>query len=78
MIFVSPMVRALQTAFLLFKDHPNFANIKVIIDPDLREHIQSSCDIPQAWPITLKEYSRLFKGEIDTKLMDEMRLKAAG
>jgi len=43
---VSPLRRALQTAYLLFKDHPNFNNIEVIIDPNIRETLGSPCSIP--------------------------------
>ena len=46
MIVVSPLVRALETAYLIFKDHPNFENVIVVLDPDLRETLHSACDIP--------------------------------
>ena len=31
------MRRALQTCYEVFKDHPNFENIKIMVDPGLRE-----------------------------------------
>jgi len=37
LIIVSPLHRALETAYLIFKDHPNFKKIKVVVDPNLRE-----------------------------------------
>ena len=45
-VFVSPLRRALETAYYLFKNHPNFLNIIFILDPDIREHLNSSCDVP--------------------------------
>ena len=45
LIIVSPLRRALQTAYLLFKDHPNFKDIEVIMDPNIRESFGCACDI---------------------------------
>lgn len=44
LILVSPLVRALETAYYLFKDHPDKPVIKVV--PIMREHLHSVCDIP--------------------------------
>jgi len=43
-VLVSPLVRAIETAYLLFKDHPDKPCLKVI--PWMREHLHSVCDIP--------------------------------
>jgi phosphohistidine phosphatase SixA len=40
-VFVSPLRRALQTAYHLFKNHPNFSNIKFIIVPKAKEGIKA-------------------------------------
>ena len=48
-VFVSPLRRALQTAYLVFKDHPNFKNIKFIMHPDLREVAHTVCDVPDSY-----------------------------
>lgn len=40
------MRRTLQTAFYLFKDHPDFKSIKFVAAPLLRENLVCSCDIP--------------------------------
>ena len=45
-ILVSPLRRSLQTAYLIFKDHPNFKDILVIVDPHLREQMLSASDVP--------------------------------
>ena len=36
-VLVSPMVRALETAYHVFKNHPNFNNIEFIVVPKLKE-----------------------------------------
>lgn len=35
LVLVSPLVRTLETAYHLFKDHPNFQEIKFLMVPDL-------------------------------------------
>jgi len=42
-IFVSPLRRALETCYDMFKNHPN--KPKIIISPHFRENLLSSCDI---------------------------------
>lgn len=42
-MLVSPLRRAIQTAYHLFKDHPNKPKLMVV--PFLREMLSSSCDI---------------------------------
>lgn len=41
-VFVSPLKRAVETAVLLFKDHPNHP--KFVVEPYLREMLLSACD----------------------------------
>ena len=45
-VVVSPMRRTMQTASLLFGQHPDLNKIKFIVHPDLRENLACSCDIP--------------------------------
>ena len=45
-VVISPMRRTMQTASLLFGDHPDVSKIKFIVHPDLRENLACSCDIP--------------------------------
>ena len=68
-IVVSPLMRAMQTAYLTFKDHPNFQNVQVILHPDLREKFDCSCSIGMPIQNVLKEFSDKFPN-IDTSLMD--------
>ena len=42
---VSPMQRAMQTAILMFKDHPNANKIKFMVTPACREIMHTSNDI---------------------------------
>lgn len=42
-VFVSPLFRTLRTAELLFENHPNKANIKFIVCPEITEGISFSC-----------------------------------
>ena len=37
----------METAYLIFKNHPNFKKIKVILFPDLRDKLKNASDIPQ-------------------------------
>ena len=55
-VFVSPMRRALQTAHLLFKDHPNFNRLRFVVHPLLRENMHTVCDIPERWDIVKAEF----------------------
>ncbi|CAI2370760.1 unnamed protein product [Moneuplotes crassus] len=45
-VIVSPMRRAMMTAYYVYKDHPNFENIKFIMLPCLRECINHMGDCP--------------------------------
>lgn len=56
-VFISPLRRALQTAHLLFKDHPNFSRIKFHVHPLLRENMHTVCDIPERFDVVKNEYS---------------------
>jgi len=38
--------RTLQTAYNVYKNHPNFARIKFVLVPSLREAMDIACDIP--------------------------------
>ena len=73
-MFVSPLRRTIETAYHIFKDHPDFANLKVILHPILREKICVSGDVPlsnEDFSQQLKDvYQPLFGNRIDTHLMD--------
>jgi len=47
-VYVSPLRRTMETAYWVFKDHPNFKGkkMKFVLHPMLRELCTVSCDIP--------------------------------
>jgi hypothetical protein len=45
-IFVSPLRRAFETAYFVYKTHPDFDRIKFIVFPLIRESLNTSSDIP--------------------------------
>ena len=55
-VFVSPMRSALETAYILFKDHPNFNSIKFIMLPHLRPPLDCPANIPIEICETVYEY----------------------
>ena len=69
MIVVSPFKRALETAYHTFKDHPNFKNIAVVVNPDVREHFHAICDIANPIQDTIDEFNPLFNN-LDLSLLD--------
>ena len=68
-ILISPLRRALQSAYFVFKDHPNFKNVKVILVPDLRESLQCTEDIPAPLDKTIETFNELFPN-FDYSLLD--------
>jgi len=45
-VLVSPLRRAMLTAYNLLKDHPDFATIKFVIAPHCRENMSGNSDVP--------------------------------
>lgn len=60
-MLVSPLRRAMETAYKVFKTHPNFENIHFILLPNMREAIDTSCDIPVNIADTVEKYRTKFK-----------------
>ena len=60
-IMISPSRAALDTAFSMFCEHPNFEYMKFLIMPDLRERMQYSYSIPnEHLNNTLKDFREAF------------------
>ena len=57
-LFVSPMRRTVETAYHIFRSHPNFREMEFIIHPDLREKISITGDLPlkDSLDYLLKDY----------------------
>lgn len=59
-VFMSPMRRALETSYHLFKNHPNFDTIKFIIAPKAKEGLRATSDIPGSIDEIEHEFSQKF------------------
>ena len=68
-VFVSPLRRALQTAYYVFKNHPNFEEITFVVLPKLKEGLKTWSDIPNNINDTFNEFSKKFK-HFDTDLFN--------
>ena len=72
------MRRTLQTAALLFKDHPFKDKIQFVIKPELRENLCCSCDIPHSnFAEVLNEFAQNFPKLDQTTLMQERLTQSA-
>jgi len=72
-VFVSPLLRALETSQLMFANHPNLGKIKFIVHPLLAEILKNANDIPNH---TLKELRPKLEGlekyKFDFSLFDSL------
>ena len=73
-IVVSPLHRALQTAFYVLGQHPRRQDITVIIDPYMREGMHWTCGIPSALQEKIKFAKELFCEfkEVNTDMIDKL------
>lgn len=69
-IFVSPLRRTLETAFHVYKTHPNFENIRFIILPLIRESLNTSSDIPSDIESVLAEFKEVIP-QLDASFLEE-------
>ena len=68
-VMVSPMRRAIETAYHTFKSHPNFSSIKFILCPYMKEAIDTACDVPVNILDIVEEYKGKFEN-FDTSMLD--------
>ena len=78
---ISPMRRTLETAYFIFKDHPNFKTMQFIVNPDLREKITITGDVPlnnsELFKVLQEVYQPMFQNRLDvTKLELAMKRKS--
>lgn len=59
-VMVSPLRRAIETAYNVFKNHPDFDKIKFVLVPNMRE----SMDLAQDNPINIDELVREYREHI--------------
>jgi broad specificity phosphatase PhoE len=71
-VLVSPLRRTLETAYYIFKEHPDFSKIKFIVVPNLRESMNTSSDIPENFENVRDEFSKIFP-HLDYSLMDDYK-----
>jgi broad specificity phosphatase PhoE len=69
-VYLSPLRRALETAWRLFSTAADFMGIKFIVVPLLRENMHTVCDVPLDFIDVLDEYSSKFPQGLDTSLID--------
>ena len=67
-VFVSPLRRALQTAYHTFKSHPHFDKIKFIIMPKARECINFASGIPTNIDTVVSQFKEFFSNLDDSEL----------
>ena len=67
-VWISPLRRTLETAFHIFKNHPNFGSIKFKVEPLLREKIRVPPDMPSRH-LVAEGFQELFNGNLDLSLM---------
>ena len=59
-VVVSPMRRAMQTAYYLLKDREDFASIQFIVNPLCRELLGAAADVPSARSDMIRYAQSLF------------------
>jgi len=64
-VHMSPMRRCIETAYYMFKDHPNFKEMVFKVNPLLRAKINMGADIPvfDSCEMIKHEYLPLFERE---------------
>ena len=71
LIYVSPLYRTLESAFLIFKNHPNKNNIKMIVHPLLTEVISSMNNFTDNIEEKRKIYNENSEIKVDWSIFDE-------
>lgn len=69
-VFVSPMRRALETAYHIFKNHPDFDKIKFIIVPKAKEGVKATADVSGNIDVLVTEFKEKFPN-FDDLLLNE-------
>jgi broad specificity phosphatase PhoE len=72
-VLVSPLRRAIQSAYFIFKEHPHFAQIRFVLAPLARERLSGAGEIPLDLTDVLQEFNSLFPSGLDTSLFREWK-----
>ena len=66
----------METAYHIFKDHPNFKKINFVLEPEIREKVGITGDIPLSNKEWLRAYDYtyrdMFEGRLDLSEMDKL------
>ena len=73
-MLISPLRRAMQTAALLFKDHPKWDSIKFIVMPKAKESLEGPDNVPTNIDLIVSELSKDFPS-LDTTLYNKYENK---
>ena len=66
----------METAFYIFKDHPNIKGMKFVVEPMIREKIMIGSDMPSfnSYQTVVQEYKKMFEevgATLDLQKMDQ-------
>lgn len=72
-VWISPLRRCLQTAYYIFRDHPNFLKIRFKVIPEMREKIRVAGDIPALKVLDLieDEFQAKYQGRLEIDRVEE-------
>lgn len=73
-VFVSPLRRTLETAYQVYKNHPDFENIRFVVLPWIRESLNTSSDVPSDVDNVLSEFKEVIP-HLDCSILDGMEDK---
>jgi hypothetical protein len=60
-VFVSPLRRTIETAYYMFREHPNFETMTFVLNPTLREKITVSGDVPIGNSSFVEQIQNIYK-----------------
>lgn len=69
---MSPLRRSLETAYNIYKAHPDFDRIRFIILPSIRESLNTSSDLPSDIDSIVSEYKEVFP-RLDSSLLNDYK-----
>jgi hypothetical protein len=59
-VLISPLRRTIESAYHMFKQHPDFDQIKFVLMPTARENLTAAGGIPIDTSEVLEQFSYLF------------------
>jgi len=68
-VLVSPLRRGVETAYEIFREHPNFDIIEFVLVPEVKEMLMVAGDLPDDIDTTIETYGPLFPRGLDFTLI---------